>query len=308
MKLHVGAPLLRVVIGAVLLALPACSPAHPPQGTARPPYQQIAVGPQYDSTHVYVAPGTVDAFTASWEATFGGTHTATSVVDVTPTPSQTKSELILSPVGTLSVFDFQIPIPYPFGAERTGWLMKNFDQGVGHARASGAAVIVTPFNDPIGRDAVIEFPGGVNTQIYWHTTAPSYAPLATLPENRICVSSDAASAFLRAYATFTSGMIASDDRHADASEIGRPNQTYRRVKISSPFGDTVAMITDGHLPYPFGREITGYTVAHLDVTLAKATAAGATVLWGPYSSAARHSAIVRFPGGYIAEIHDPLSR
>ena len=154
--------------------------------------------------------------------------------------------------------------------------MKNFDQGVADARASGADIVVTPFNDPIGRDAVVQFPGGVNTQIYWHTTAPSYAPLTNLPEKRIYISSDAASAFLPAYLTFTSGTIASDVQHADASEIGLPNQTYRRVRISSPFGDTVVLITGGHLPYPFGREITGYTVADLDVTLSKAKAAGAT--------------------------------
>ena len=33
-----------------------------------------------------------------------------------------------------------------------------------------------PFDDPIGKDAIIQWPGGVNTQLYWHTTAPSYKP------------------------------------------------------------------------------------------------------------------------------------
>jgi hypothetical protein len=32
----------------------------------------VAVGPQYDSTHVYVAPAELDAFVASFTATFGG--------------------------------------------------------------------------------------------------------------------------------------------------------------------------------------------------------------------------------------------
>ena len=32
----------------------------------------VAVGPQYDSTHVYVAPGDMDAFVTSFMATFGG--------------------------------------------------------------------------------------------------------------------------------------------------------------------------------------------------------------------------------------------
>ena len=31
----------------------------------------IAVGPQYDSTHVYVAPTDLDAFVAAFNATFG---------------------------------------------------------------------------------------------------------------------------------------------------------------------------------------------------------------------------------------------
>ncbi|MEU1629648.1 hypothetical protein ABZ746_30975 [Streptomyces sp. NPDC020096] len=66
-------------------------------------------------------------------------------------------------------------------------------------------------------------------------------------------------------------------------------------------------MTDGHLAYPFGREITGYRVAELGVTLAKAKTAGATVLWGPHSSTDQNSAIVQFPRGYIAEIHDTIS-
>jgi hypothetical protein len=31
--------------------------------------------------------------------------------------------------------------------------------------------------------------------------------------------------------------------------------------------------------------------------------AGATVLWGPYEGKTLDSAIVQFPGGYVAEIH-----
>jgi hypothetical protein len=67
-------------------------------------------------------------------------------------------------------------------------------------------------------------------------------------------------------------------------------------------------VSNGHLPYPFGREVTGYQVTNLTQTLTKAKAAGATLLWGPHLSADRHSAIVKFPGGYIAEIHDIVSR
>jgi hypothetical protein len=145
----------------------------------------------------------VPAFTAAWKATFGGTSSAMSVTDVTPTPSRTRSELVFSPAGTLSVFDFQTPIPYPFGTERTGWLMTNMDSGIQQARASKASVIVAPFPDPVGRDAVIQFPGGVNTQLHWHTTPPAYKPLQTVPENRVYLPPDAVSAFLRSYVNLT---------------------------------------------------------------------------------------------------------
>ena len=63
------------------------------------------------------------------------------------------------------------------------------------------------------------------------------------------------------------------------------------------------LVTDGHLPWPYGRELTGSEVSSLEETLAKATAAGAKILVAPFSADARVSSIVQFPGGYIAEIH-----
>jgi hypothetical protein len=65
----------------------------------------------------------------------------------------------------------------------------------------------------------------------------------------------------------------------------------------------VVLVTDRHLPYPYGREITGFEVGDLDVTIAKAKAAGATVLIEPYVSGARRAVMVEFPGGFVAEIH-----
>jgi len=213
------------------------------------------------------------------------------------------SQLVLTPVGTLSVFGFKTPVPVPFGAERTGYLVTDLDVAVRTARAAGADVIVAPFNDPIGRDVIIQWPGGVNMQLYWHTTAPSYAPLTTIPENRVYVSPDRADAFIRNFVAFSQGKVVSDLATAPGVEIGRPNQTYRRVRIESTFGRMTVLVTDGHLPYPYGRELTGYEVADLDMTLAKAKAAGASVLVEPYPSDNRRTALVQFPGGYIAEIH-----
>jgi hypothetical protein len=65
-------------------------------------------------------------------------------------------------------------------------------------------------------------------------------------------------------------------------EIGRPNDNFRRVRIASDFGDVVAMVTDGHLPFPYGHEITGYEIASLSDTLEKARTAGAKLLVEPY--------------------------
>ena len=263
----------------------------------------VAVGPQYDTTHVYVDSKDFDRFVASFLATFGGTASKQGVFTVTPTPSSTMSQLILTPVGTVSVFGFKTPVPYPFGAERTGYLVTDLDLAVRAARAAGADVIVAPFNDPIGRDVLIQWPGGVNMQLYWHTTAPSYAPLTTVPENRVYVSSDRADAFIRDFVAFSQGKVVSDVATAPGVEIGRPKETYRRVRIESLFGKVTVLVTDGHLPYPYGREFTGYEVADLDMTLAKAKAAGASVLVEPYSSDDRRAVLVQFPGGYVAEIH-----
>jgi predicted enzyme related to lactoylglutathione lyase len=263
----------------------------------------VAVGPQYDTAHVYVAPEDFDRFVASLLATFGGTTTKEGVFTVTPTQSSTMSQLVLTPVGSVSVFGFKTPIPYPFGLERTGYLVRDMDEAVRAATATGADVFVAPFDDPIGRDAVIQWPGGVNTQLYWHTTAPSYPPLQTVPENRVYVSPDKVNAFVHSFLAFSHGTIVSDDAQVPGVEIGRPAETYRRVRIESKFGKLAAFVTDGHLPYPYGREMTGYEVSNFAETLTKAKAAGADVLVPPYKTGDRDAVVVRFPGGYIAEIH-----
>src|SRR3984957_10547622 len=118
----------------------------------------VGVGAQYDTTHVYVAPGDVDRFAASFLATFGGQSTQQVVATVTPTASSTTSQLLQTPVGTVSLFGFSTPIPYPFGAERTGYLVTDMDTAIRLAKAAGADVLVATFPDPIGVDAVIQWP------------------------------------------------------------------------------------------------------------------------------------------------------
>jgi hypothetical protein len=268
----------------------------------------VAVGPQYDTTHVYVAPQDFDRFVASLVATFGGTTTKQGVFTVTPTPSATMSQLVLTPAGSVSVFGFKTPIPYPFGGERTGYLVTDMEAAVRAAKATGADVFVAPFDDPIGRDAVIQWPGGVNTQLYWHTTAPSYAPLQTIPENRVYVSPERVDAFVSSFVAFSHGSVDSDEPHAPGIEIGKPTETYRRVRIESKFGKLTALVTDGHLPYPYGREMTGYEVTNLTDTITKAKASGVDVLVPPYKTDEREAVVVQFPGGYIAEIHSVIKK
>jgi len=267
----------------------------------------IAVAPQYDTTHVYVAPDSVDAFVTSFLATFGGHSTKQIVATVTPTPSSTTSQLLLTPVGTLSIFGFSTPVPYGFGTERTGYLVRDIDAAVTEARRDGADVRVATFPDPIGRDVVVQWPGGVNMQLYWHTKAPAYDALETIPDNRVYVSPDRAEAFVRGFDRFSGGHVVSDDRQAAGDDIGRPHETYRRISLSSDFGNVVVLVTDGHLPFPYGHEMTGYAVSDVQQTLDKATRAGAKILAGPVTAQGRISAVIGFPGGYIAEIHAPVT-
>jgi hypothetical protein len=263
----------------------------------------VAVGPQYDSAHVYIALADLDRFSDSLIATFGGTKSQKAALTITPTPSKTIWQAVYTPVGTFSVFGFTTPIPYPFGLERTGYLVTDMDTAIQSAKANEADIVVAPFRDPVGRDAIVQWPGGVYMQLYWHTTAPNFAQLDAVPENRVYVSPVRADAFILAFVGFSHGKVVSDDRNAPGIEIGRPKDTYRRVRIESTFGKIAVLVTDGQLPYPYGREMSGYQVANLAGAVSKAKATGATVLVDPYTSDGRAAAMVQFPGGYIAEIH-----
>lgn len=294
---------IKAAVVAGLIGIYAAAGGLPAFAETTAPAADYAVGPQYDTTHVYVAAEDFDRFVSSFVATFGGTTSKQGVFQVTPTPSQTISQLALTPVGTISVFGFKTPIPYPFGAERTGYLVTDMDAAVAAAVKGGATRLVDTFPDPIGRDVVIQWPGGVNMQLYWHTAKPNYAPLATVPENRVYLTADAADAFIRTWLGFSHGKIVSDETAAPGAEVGQPERTIRRVSLTSGFGKLVVFVSDGQMPWPFGRELTGYEVPDLTTTLDNAKGAGVEVLVPPYAAAGRQTTVVRFPGGYIAEIH-----
>jgi predicted enzyme related to lactoylglutathione lyase len=302
-----------ILSAALLIGLTSISSAFADAGPPEVPtgkaalstrLPNVSVGPQYDTTHVYVASADLDAFVTSFLATFGGKASPRAVFTVTPTPSKTASQYVQTPVGMLSVFGFETPIPYPFGNERTGYLVTDIDQAVKAARAAGADVLVDSFDDPIGKDAVIQWPGGLTMQLYWHTKAPDYAPLHSVPDNRVYVSRYEANNFVRRWLHFSHGEVVSDNPRADAGVIGRPGETIREIRIDSGFGRMVVFVTDGKLPFPFGRETTGYGVDDVAQTLERAQAAGAKVLYAPYSNGSGKTAMVEFPGGYIAEVHD----
>ena len=285
---------LAVVVTALetgLAQVPAATDAGP-----------VGVAAQYDTTHVYVAPEDVNAFVQSFLGVFGGKSTPQVSVTVTPTPSKTSSQLLQTPVGTVSLFGFTTPIPAPFGAERNGYLVTDMTAAIVKAREAGADVIVLPFPDPIGVDAVVQWPGGVDMQLYWHTKKPAYEAFIHIPENRVYISEDRASAFIAAFLKFSQGHVTSDGQ-ISGDEIGESASKVRRVRIESIFGKMVVYVNDGHLPYPYGRENTGYEVDDLPETLTKAKSLGVTIVLQSQRYDDRLSAIVRFPGGYLAEIH-----
>jgi hypothetical protein len=285
-------------------ALPSSAKNSSTFADARPVAKalQIAVGPQYGTTHVYVAPEDMDRFAASFLATFGGKSSKQSVATITPTPSVANWQALTTPVGVVSLLGFKTPIPYPFGLERMAYLVTNMDAAVRAAKKVRCAVLVAPFPDAIGRDVIVQWPGGVNMQFYWHTAAPSFPELQTVPESRVYVAPERATDFIR-LRRFRPGQGRLRQRYGAWRGNRRPGDTYRRVRIESLFGKITVLVTNGHLPYPYAHEMTGYEAAAIAETLTKAKASGAAILIESHKADGREAAMVEFPGGYTAEIH-----
>ena len=122
-------------------------------------------------------------------------------------------------------------------------------------------------------------------QLYWHTTPPSYPALKTdSGEPRLRFRRIGQPHSFKSFLAFSHGKIVSDNARAPGIEIGRASDTYRRIRISSVFGAMAVFVTDGHLPYPYGREMTGYEVANLAGTLGKGQGRGRFGLgWSHYA-------------------------
>jgi hypothetical protein len=61
---------------------------------------------------------------------------------------------------------------------------------------------------------------------------------------------------IHGFVRFARGRVPSDSRSASGVEIGRPDDTYRRVGIESRFGRLARrVVTDGRLPYPMAASL-----------------------------------------------------
>ena len=103
-----------------------------------------------------------------------------------------------------------------------------------------------------------------------------------MPENRVYVSPDAVNRFLHSFLAFSGGRVVFDQPAASGNEIGLPGTTFRRIQVESVFGKLLVLVTDGHLPYPYGRETTGYEVDDLAPLFRK------RLLLGTGTKSARH--------------------
>jgi hypothetical protein len=85
-------------------------------------------------------------------------------------------------------------------------------------------------------DAIVQWPGGVNIQLYWHTKPSSDPPLDFVLENRVYISQGRIDAFVLSLVTFSHGKVVSDEAGADGAEIGMSGANFRRIEIESAFG------------------------------------------------------------------------
>ena len=100
------------------------------------------------------------------------------------------------------------------------------------ARHAGADVLVKTFPDPIGRDVVIQWPGGVDMQLYWHTTRavlPAAADHSREP--RLPLGRPGRRLHAQLPGLLRTARWSPTTRSAPGVEIGRPGDTYRRIRI-----------------------------------------------------------------------------
>ena len=158
------------LVGALVACVAVAVPADGTELTQAMAAHQVAparaYGVAYDASHVYVQYGKLNAFIKSWEGTFGGMNSQQAIFGISPTPSKALGSLIHPPVGLLAAYDYQTPVPFPFGSEQTGFGVHDPDNAVKLARQAGATAPVAPWTGPVGREAVVRFPSGFSSQIW----------------------------------------------------------------------------------------------------------------------------------------------
>jgi hypothetical protein len=102
-------PTTNVFIGLAILAAAAGSVLTINDASAANP--SLAVGPQYDTAHVYVAPEDFDRFIESLVATFDGTKSQVGVINVIPTPSQTIWQAVFTPAAPSQCLGSRLRVP-----------------------------------------------------------------------------------------------------------------------------------------------------------------------------------------------------
>ena len=266
----------------------------------------LAVGAQYDTAHVYVAPADLDRFSDSLIATFGGTKSQKAELTITPTPSKTNWQAVLHSGWHVLCVRFHDADPISV-RPRTNRLPRD---------RHGCS-------DPIGESQRSRRCRGTVQRSHWarcHRSVAGrhiYAALlaydrAELREARQGPRKQGVrvTGSRRCVCPRFRGVLAREDR------LRRPERTRRRGGPTKgylpPRADQLHIREDRRAryrwtaPYPYGREISGYEVANLADTVSKAKATGATVLVDPYTADRRQAAIISFPGGYIAEIYSAV--
>lgn len=271
-----------------------------PEATAR---TDTGHGPDYDSTHIYTTMADVDPLTEQLVAVFGGEVKTYGELNICPQPSLAVVSVILSPYGLLSTFAFSTPVPYPFGQDKHGYRINDRAEMVARADAAGLDLAVAPFDDLGGLQVILRLPGGSALQLYEPPAEMGFPVVQHVPEARLYLGPRTIDPFLEAFATVTLGSVVRDDREADASEVGHEG-TFRRVEFESGYGRLLVLQTNGHQPYPYGWDFTGFAVDDLARKLDAATIAGAQVLIEPHEANGRTSAMVQFRGGFVAELHE----
>ena len=95
-------------------------------------------------------------------------------------------------------------------------------------------------------------------QLYWHTKKKSYLPLATIPENHICVLPDRADALVQGFLRFSQRKTVSDDAQAAGIDGDRlylgELEGVQCIAIHAADGTAMAIVEDIEIALELANE------------------------------------------------------